>query len=243
MLNYQGRIPMTSSTRCLDCIYNQFCIPFALNNYETKQLDSIIIRKTPLHRGELLFKLGDRLTALYAIRSGIIKSYKVTPQGKEQITGFYSASDILGFDAINTLCYPTFAQALDTSMVCEIPFENLERLSSKIPSLRRQLLRLMSRHIQYDQENWSITRKNAKTGLATFIYKLICNRAQRGLSPTSLRLSMSHTEISNYLGVSLETISRLFSSLQNSGILIIKGRHITIQDSDKLARISNEVFS
>ncbi|WP_253306750.1 fumarate/nitrate reduction transcriptional regulator Fnr [unidentified bacterial endosymbiont] len=230
---------MTTSTRCQDCISNQFCIPSTLNHYETNQLDSIILRKKPLHRGQLLFESGDKLTALYAIRSGIIKSYTVTQQGKEQITAFYSTGDILGFDAINTLRYPTSARVLDTSMVCEIPFENLEHLSSKIPSLRRQLLRLMSRHIQYDQENLSITRKKAKTGLATFIYKLICNRAQRGLSPTSLRLSMSHTEIGNYLGLSLETISRLFSNLQESGILMIKGRYITIQDSDKLARISN----
>jgi CRP/FNR family transcriptional regulator len=197
-----------------------------------------------LHRGQLLFERGDKLTALYAIRSGIIKSYTITPRGKEQITAFYSTGDILGFDAINTLRYPTSAQALDTSMVCEIPFESLERLSSKIPALRRQLLRLMSRHINSDQENLSITRKNAKTGLATFIYKLICTRAQRGLSPTSLRLSMSHTEIGNYLGLSLETISRLFSSLQESGVLMMEGRTITIQDSDKLARMShnNEDF-
>lgn len=230
---------MTTCIRCQDCISNQFCIPFTLNHYETNQLDNIIVRKTPLHRGQLLFEQGDKLTALYAIRSGIIKNYTVTQQGKEQITGFYSTGDILGFDAINTSCYPTFARVLDTSMVCEIPFEGLERLSSKIPSLRRQLLRLMSRHIQYDQENLSITRKNAKTGLATFIYKLICNRAQRGLSPTSLRLSMTHTEIGNYLGLSLETISRLFNGLQENGILMIKDRYITIQDSDKLASISN----
>lgn len=230
---------MLTSIHCQDCISRQFCIPFALNNYEINQLDSIIMRKVPLHRGQLLFECGDKLTALYAIRSGIIKSYTVTPQGKEQITAFYSTGDILGFDAINTLRYPTSARVLDTSIVCEIPFEQLERLSSKIPSLRRQLLRLMSRHIQYDQENLSIARKNAKTGLATFLYKLICTRAQRGLSPTNLRLAMSHTEIGNYLGLSLETISRLFSSLQENGILMIKDRYITIQDSDKLARMSN----
>ncbi|MEW9890490.1 MAG: fumarate/nitrate reduction transcriptional regulator Fnr [Candidatus Symbiodolus clandestinus] len=224
------------------CIASQLCFPyfpFKLSSYDLTKLENIIVRNPPLQKGELLFQCGDRLTALYVIRSGVIKSYKVTSgSGKKQITAFYSMGDVLGLDAINNLCYSTSTKALDTSMVCAIPFEPLERLSNQIPSLRRQLLQLMSRHIQDVQENLSIVKKSAKARLAAFIYKSISNRCRYGFSPSILHLPMSRTDISNYLGVSLETVSRLFNNLQRCGIITTKGRYVTIHDNDKLARLA-----
>ncbi|TOE56397.1 transcriptional regulator FNR, partial [Vibrio parahaemolyticus] len=97
-------------------------------------------------------KAGDELKSLYAIRSGTIKSYTITEQGDEQITAFHLAGDLVGFDAITGDCHPSFAQALETSMVCEIPYEILDDLSGKMPKLRQQIMRLMSNEIKGDQE-------------------------------------------------------------------------------------------
>lgn len=126
--------------------------PFTLNEHELDQLDNIIERKKPIQKGQTLFKAGDELKSLYAIRSGTIKSYTITEQGDEQITGFHLAGDLVGFDAIGSGHHPSFAQALETSMVCEIPFETLDDLSGKMPNLRQQMMRLMSGEIKGDQD-------------------------------------------------------------------------------------------
>lgn len=135
-----------------DCSISQLCIPFTLNEHELDQLDNIIERKKPIQKGQTLFKAGDELKSLYAIRSGTIKSYTITEQGDEQITGFHLAGDLVGFDAIGSGHHPSFAQALETSMVCEIPFETLDDLSGKMPNLRQQMMRLMSGEIKGDQD-------------------------------------------------------------------------------------------
>lgn len=148
---------------CQDCSISQLCIPFTLNEHELDQLDNIIERKKPIQKGQTLFKAGDELKSLYAIRSGTIKSYTITEQGDEQITGFHLAGDLVGFDAIGTGHHPSFAQALETSMVCEIPFETLDDLSGKMPNLRQQMMRLMSGEIKGDQDMiLLLSKKNAE---------------------------------------------------------------------------------
>lgn len=113
---------------------------------------TISLKGKTYSKGQALFKAGDELKSLYAIRSGTIKSYTITEEGDEQITGFHLAGDLVGFDAISNLQHPSFAQALETSMVCEIPFDTLDDLSGKMPNLRQQIMRLMSGEIKGDQD-------------------------------------------------------------------------------------------
>jgi len=120
-----------------------------------------------------MFKAGDELKSLYAIRSGTIKSYTITEQGDEQITAFHLAGDLVGFDAIHKQAHPSFAQALETAMVCEIPFDVLDDLSGKMPKLRQQIMRLMSNEIMGDQEMiLLLSKKNAEERLAAFLHNL-----------------------------------------------------------------------
>jgi CRP/FNR family transcriptional regulator len=208
---------------CQDCSISQLCIPFTLNEHELDQLDNIIERKKPIQKGQTLFKAGDELKSLYAIRSGTIKSYTITEQGDEQITGFHLAGDLVGFDAIGTGHHPSFAQALETSMVCEIPFETLDDLSGKMPNLRQQMMRLMSGEIKGDQDMiLLLSKKNAEERLAAFIYNLSRRFAERGFSPREFRLTMTRGDIGNYLGLTVETISRLLGRFQKSGMLAVK---------------------
>ncbi|MDD1780729.1 FNR family transcription factor [Enterovibrio sp. ZSDZ35] len=224
---------------CQDCSISQLCIPFTLSESELNQLDQIIERKKPIQKGQPLFQAGDQLRSLYAIRSGTIKSYTITEQGDEQITAFHLAGDLVGFDAINHMSHPSFAQALETSMVCEIPFEILDDLSGKMPKLRQQIMRLMSSEIKGDQEMiLLLSKKNAEERLAAFLHSLSTRFSQRGFSAKEFRLTMTRGDIGNYLGLTVETISRLLGRFQKSGMLSVKGKYITILDHDELSRLA-----
>ncbi|RJG40148.1 FNR family transcription factor [Motilimonas pumila] len=227
---------------CQDCSISQLCIPVSLNETELDQLDSIIERKKPIQKGEELFKAGEELKALYAIRSGTVKSYTITEQGDEQITGFHLAGDLVGFDGINTGEHPSFAQALETSMICEIPYDVLDDLSGQMPKLRQQIMRMMSNEIVGDQEMiLLLSKKNAEERLGAFIYSLSQRFSERGFSPREFRLSMTRGDIGNYLGLTVETISRLLGRFQKSDMIAVKGKYITIKDHDKLAEVAGAV--
>lgn len=224
---------------CQDCSISQLCIPFTLSDNELDQLDQIIERKKPIQKNQELFNAGDELKSLYAIRSGTIKSYTITEQGDEQITAFHLAGDLVGFDAINTNSHPSFAQALETSMVCEIPYEILDDLSGKMPKLRQQIMRLMSSEIKGDQDMiLLLSKKNAEERLAAFLYNLSERFSQRGFSPREFRLTMTRGDIGNYLGLTVETISRLLGRFQKADILAVKGKYITINDHDALSKLA-----
>ena len=224
---------------CQDCSISQLCIPFSLSDNELDQLDNIIERKKPIQKGEALFKAGDELKSLYAIRSGTIKSYTITEQGDEQITGFHLAGDLIGFDAIHRQHHPSFAQALETSMVCEIPFDILDDLSGKMPKLRQQIMRLMSNEIMGDQEMiLLLSKEDAEERLAAFLHRLSTRFSERGFSAREFRLSMTRGDIGNYLGLTVETISRLLGRFQKLELIRVKGKYVTIIDGQALAELA-----
>ncbi|MDP5146521.1 electron transport transcriptional regulator EtrA [Shewanella sp. ULN5] len=224
---------------CHDCSMGTLCIPFTLNNSELDKLDNIIERKKPVQKGDQIFKSGDNLRALYAIRSGTIKSYTITEQGDEQITGFHLAGDVIGFDGIHSQMHQSFAQALETSMVCEIPYDTLDELSGTMPKLRQQIMRLMSNEIMIDQEMiLLLSKKNAEERLAAFIYNLANRFGERGFSPKEFRLTMTRGDIGNYLGLTVETISRLLGRFQKSDFIEVNGKYISIIDHRALGLLA-----
>lgn len=220
---------------CQSCSISELCLPFSLNEQELDVLDNIIDRKRPIHKGEQIFQDGEKMQSLYAIRSGTFKTFTVNEQGEEQITGFHLAGDLLGFDAIADGEHPSFAKALETSMICEIPYSTLDSLSNSMPKLKKQVLRMMSTEIRADQEMLTLlNRKNAEQRLATFISTLSSRYHARGLSSTEFRLSMTRSDIGNYIGLTVETISRLLNRFHKSGILKVEGKLISILDIDLL---------
>ena len=220
---------------CQNCSISELCLPFSLNDQELEELDNIIDRKRPIHKGEQIFQDGEKMQSLYAIRSGTFKTYTVNEHGEEQITGFHLAGDLLGFDAIAAACHPSFAKALETSMVCEIPYDTLDTLSNSVPKLKKQILRMMSTEIRSDQEMLTLlNRKNAEQRLATFISTLSTRYQARGLSSTEFRLSMTRSDIGNYIGLTVETISRLLNRFHKSGLIQVEGKLIKILDAEQL---------
>ena len=220
---------------CQNCSISELCLPFSLNEQELDTLDNIIDRKRPIRKNEKIFSDGEELNSLFAIRSGTFKTFTIDANGEEQITGFHLAGDLLGFDAISNSEHQSFAQALETAMVCEIPYDTMDQLSDTMPALKKQVLRLMSNEIRNDQDMLSLlNRKNAEQRLATFIATLSARYKERGLSSKEFRLTMTRGDIGNYIGLTVETISRLLNRFHKEGLIEVNGKLITILDADKL---------
>ncbi len=224
---------------CKECSLSSLCLPIALHIEEIDQLDAIIKRGRPLKKGEHLFIEGDPFNSLYAVRSGALKTYTSTNEGEEQITGFQLPSEILGLSGMDGETYPVSSQAMETTMVCEIPFEKLDELSEKLPKLKKQLMLLMSRRIRDDQQMMLLlSKKNADERIATFLVNLSARFRRRGYSPNAFRLAMSRNEMGNYLGLAVETVSRVFTRFQRSGLLEANGKDIKILDPENLCALA-----
>ncbi|MDA8752676.1 fumarate/nitrate reduction transcriptional regulator Fnr [Halieaceae bacterium] len=225
---------------CGNCRLNSICLPLALESDDIDQLDSIIQRSKPLQKNQHLYREGDDFQSVYAVRSGTLKAYKTTDDGREQVTGFYFPGEILGMDGISKNEHASSAKALETAAICEIPFTSLEKLSALMPSLQRHFFQLMSREITEDQQLITLLSKNsADERVAALILSISNRNARRKLSATQFRLPMSRVDIGNYLGLTVETVSRVFSRMQKMDVLQVDNKEIEIINVDGLKKIAN----
>lgn len=226
---------------CRNCSLHQLCLPIGISESEMDELENIITRRRPLRRGEYLFQQGDNFHAIYAIRSGSIKTYTISQDGTEQITGFHLPGELIGLDAIHEELHTCSAEALDSASFCEIPYNRLESLSGELPGLRHQLLRVMSREIHEEQSLLLLmAKKSAESRLASLLLSFANRFHDRGFSESSFRLSMSRNDIGNYLGLAVETVSRIFSRFQEQGVLNVSGKLIEIRDRQYLHDLAGQ---
>lgn len=230
---------MKEETSCGDCSLNDLCLPVSLDVDKIDALSRIVQRGRPLQRGDVLYQAGTVFTAIYAVRSGALKSTSLSEDGEEQITAFHLPGEIIGLDAITFGSHPSSAEALETSSLCEIPFTQLEDLATVIPQLQQQLLRVMSREIHHEQEMMqALARRTAEQRLAIVLLNLSERFAQRGLSATRFRLPMSRHDLSNYLGLAPETMSRLFKRFVDQDWIVASGREVQLNDLDALREMT-----
>lgn len=214
---------------CKVCSLAALCLPLSLDMQDLDALDNIVKRSRPMKKGDFLFRQGDAFASVYAVRSGSLKTFSVTDCGQEQITGFHLPSEFVGLSGMDTELYPVSAIALETTSICEIPFDRLDELSASLPQLRRQLMRIMSREIRDDQQMMMLlSKKTADERIATFLVNLSARFRARGYSPQQFRLAMSRNEIGNYLGLAVETVSRVFTRFQQNGLLAAEGKEINL---------------
>ena len=220
---------------CSDCNLKGLCLPIAMDIPDIERLDKIIQRGRPLQAGDHLYRSGDGFKALYAVRSGSIKTYLVDEDGIEQVTGFYLPGEVLGFDGIGTHKHGCNVLALETSAVCEIPFERLEELSLQVPSLQHHMFQLMGKQIESDHQMMlTLSKKNAEGRIATLLLSLSQRYARRNLSSTAMRLPMSRMDMGNFLGLTIETVSRTLSRLHKDEVIGVEGREIIIKNRARL---------
>ena len=208
------------------------------------RLDRIIKRSRPLHRGDHLFRESDKFQCLYIVKTGSVKTYAPSEDGGEQVLGFHLPGELIGLDAIENATHNCSAKVLETSAICEIPFNHLEELSTSMPSLQHQMYRLLSREISQDENMLTLLGKNnAEERLAAFLMSLSGRFKRRGFSPYDFYLSMSRHEIGNYLGLAVETVSRLFTRFQEEGLLEVERKHIQLIDLERLAQVARRTHS
>jgi CRP/FNR family transcriptional regulator len=224
---------------CSDCGIYQLCLPTGIGQADIELLDKIVKNRRIFKRGEYLFRLGHPFHSVYALRSGSVKSYVLMDDGRVQITGFHIAGELLGLNAVNTRLYNCEARALETTSVCEIPFDRLEELGQQIPSLQYQMLRVMSQEIAYNQELMLLLgKKNADERLATYLIGLSSRFAKRSYSSTEFNLSMSRSDIGNYLGMAEETVCRVLARFEQEGLISMQRRLVRLRDIDRLATVA-----
>ncbi|MBS0309116.1 MAG: fumarate/nitrate reduction transcriptional regulator Fnr [Proteobacteria bacterium] len=220
---------------CATCSMHQLCLPMGLNEADMQRLDQIIGRRRKITRGSILYRVGDPFINLYAIRLGHFKTYQVDPAGSRQITGFQMAGELLGMDAISGERHLCDAMALEDSEVCEIPFPRLEELFINMPTLLRHFHRIMSQEITREQNVMLLLgNMRAEQKFAAFLTNLSSRYVARGYSATSFQLRMSREEIGNYLGLTIESISRLLSRFKKENLLQVNHREINILDLPRM---------
>ncbi|MDP1707985.1 MAG: fumarate/nitrate reduction transcriptional regulator Fnr [Gammaproteobacteria bacterium] len=221
---------------CASCPLHELCLPMGLSAGDTERLDQIVNVRRKNKRGDYLYRSGRTFGSLYAIKSGFFKTFSLSDEGQERITGFYMTGDLLGMDAISSDRHHYNAVALEDGVVCEIPFTDLERLAGSIPALGHHFYKLMSREIAQEQQHMLLLGKmKAEQRLAAFLLNLSQRFTLRGFSPTRLHLCMTREEIGNYLGLTLETVSRTLAHFQAEGMIKVSRRDVTLRDSVRLA--------
>jgi CRP/FNR family transcriptional regulator len=223
---------------CATCNMRELCMPFGLSADDLTQIDSLVGSRRRLRKGEALYDAGDAFVALYAVRVGSIKTTVLAEDGREQVTGYQLPGDIMGLDGVGTDQYQSRTVALEDSEVCVMPFERIEVLAQRVPALQHNLRRLLSREISRDQSLMlMLGSMRAEERLAVFLLDLAERYRRRGYSSTHYVLRMTREEIGSYLGLTLETVSRLFSRLQQEGIVRVHGREVTLLDPGALRQL------
>jgi CRP/FNR family transcriptional regulator len=225
----------TLKTACSQCNLRELCLPFGLSEGEIEKLDTLIGARRRIKRGHNLYRSGDSFEAIYAIRSGFFKTDVLLEDGRDQVTGFQMAGEILGMDGISSENHTCNAVALEDSEVCVIPFQQLEALSREVQALQRHFHKVMSREIVRDHSVMMLLgTMRAEERLAAFLLNLSQRFTTRGYSAAEFHLRMTREEIGSYLGLKLETVSRAFSHFQEQGFISVQQKHIHIRDIDGL---------
>jgi len=218
--------------QCSSCNLREICLPVGLSREELERVDSRLVAvRRKVADGESLFRTGDRFDGVFAVWTGFFKTVISSNQGRDQVTGFQMAGELIGFDGIDTGRHGVDAVALEDSQVCVIPYEGLETLGRAVPSLQKQFHKIMSHEIAKDHDVMlQLGSMHAEERVAAFLLDLMHRLRARGFSASSVLLRMSREEIGSYLGLKLETVSRTFSRFQANGLLFVQQRQIQITD-------------
>ncbi|QCF27034.1 helix-turn-helix domain-containing protein [Hydrocarboniclastica marina] len=222
------RPALPECTGCDRCSLSKLCLPLALNTPDMPKLEAVVKRDAPYERGRKVFEQNGAFSSCYVVRSGAVKTSMASERGDEKILGFYLPGEIFGLDGVRG-SHSCTAVALERSSICEIPFPTLEGLARELPDLQHHLFKLMSREITGAEELGMLLSKNtADERIVSLLLTLSSRHARRKLSPTSFRLPMPRGDIANFLGLAVETVSRVFTRLQKQELIRLNGRQVEL---------------
>jgi CRP/FNR family transcriptional regulator len=230
----------TIKVACSNCNLRELCMPLGLTESELERIDDVVASRRKVKRGGILFRNGEKFSSLYAIRTGFFKTCVASEDGRDQVTGFQMAGEVIGLDGIVNDHHTCDAVALEDAEVCVMPFDRIEELSREVNALQRHVHKIMSREIVRENGVMLLLGSmRAEERLAAFLLNLVQRLHARGFSQSELVLRMTREEIGSYLGLKLETVSRTFSKFVEDGIVEVKQRHVRILNTDSLKDIVN----
>jgi CRP/FNR family transcriptional regulator, anaerobic regulatory protein len=225
-------------THCLNCSVRELCLPVGVDQEGLRQIDALVTERVRLRKGEMLYRAGDTFSALHAVRVGSCKTTVLGEKGHEQVAGYHMMGDIVGMDGIGTNRHGGQAVALEDTEVCVLPFDRIEELARHVLPLQRNLHKVMSAEIARDHYVMLLLGSmNAEERLAVFLLNLSKRYRDRGYSATEFVLRLTREDIGSYLGLKLETVSRLLSRFQAAGLIQVQGRVVKLLDLSALKQL------
>ncbi|MDO3723032.1 fumarate/nitrate reduction transcriptional regulator Fnr [Marinobacter sp. chi1] len=238
------RLHRTSSplkASCHQCSLSNLCLPLAVEENELDRLEDIVQQGRIFNRGEHIFDQSTPFRACFAVRSGSVKTSIITESGEEQITGFFMPGELVGLDSMSHETYACTARALERTSICEFPVDKLEELTGKMPELQHHMYHLMSQEIQNGHQLAMLLSKNtAEERIAALLLSLSSRFERRRMSGTHFSLPMARSDIANFLGLAVETVSRVFTRFQNQGLIKARGRDVELLDVDALQLVARD---
>jgi len=224
-------------TNCSNCHLREICLPCGMSNNDVERLDGLLFGRRRILAGQSLYREGDKFQFIYAVRAGTLKSSLMLADGREQVSGFHIAGELVGLDGAAHGQHASATVALEDTDICAIPYTHLTDMAVSNSSMQHVISRLMSREIMREHSLMMLLGSmNAEERLAAFLLNLSQRYAARGYSEREFHLRMSRAEIGSYLGMKLETVSRTFSAFQAQRLLEVDKRHIRITDIEGLKR-------
>lgn len=231
----------TIKVACSNCNLRELCMPVGLSPQELARIDEVVAVRRKVKRGATLFRNGEPFESLFAIRTGFFKTCVTSGDGRDQVTGFQMAGEVIGLDGIVNDRHTCDAVALEDAEVCVMPFNRIGELSREINALQHHVHRIMSREIVREHGVMLLLGSmRAEERVAAFLLNLVQRLHARGFSGLELVLRMTREEIGSYLGMKLETVSRTFSKFADDGIIDVHQRHVRILDTAALQSIVNQ---
>jgi CRP/FNR family transcriptional regulator len=239
--NADARAVARAPTRCSTCNLHEICLPCGFGGQDAERIDELVYTRRTVKRGETLYRAGDKFSSIYAIRSGFFKTSQTLEDGREQVTGFQMAGEILGMDGIGPEQHGCNAIALEDSQICVVPYTRIEQLSRELPGMQRQFHKMMSREIVREHGVMLLLGSmRAEERLSAFLLNLSQRFTARGYSPSEFNLRMTREEIGSFLGLKLETVSRLFSRFHDDKLISVWQKCIRILDIGGLRQIMGQ---
>jgi len=225
---------------CSTCAFSAACMEQGLDKSKLGELHMLVEHVGPFAEGEHIFREGDRFDAIAAVRAGTVKTYVNDAEGREQVQGFFLPGEVIGLNAISSERYPCNAIALDPVMLCKFSFPGIAALAARVPGLQQQLFKLLSQDI--GKAALLAGNYTADERMAAFLVSLSRRYAARGFSPRRFRLTMTRTDMANYLRLASESVSRGFRRLQDEGMVKVDRREIELADLPKLEALASSIL-
>ena len=209
----------TEMNPCGACPVRSLTVCAALDPDELRRLAEIL-QTVRVDAGHTIFSEGEAANALYNVTSGTVKLYKLLPDGRRQITGFLVTGDFLGL-AVNE-SYAYTAETVTSCSVCRFPRRKIEALMDEFPKMQRRLFSMASNELAAAQDQMLLLgRKSAEERVVSF---LLAVHRKTGTG-SAIELPMSRLDMADYLGLTIETVSRMMTGLTRSGLIAATGRH------------------